>query len=82
MPSLRGLIALGEESLDWLEPIAVAIVCLFLSILDGDDNIAYTERVALKILWAVNIKFAEDFVQRIVPLGYGSLIHFFISTVC
>ena len=82
MPPLRGLIALGEESLDWLEPIAVTIVCLFLFILDGDDNIAYTERVALKNLWAVNIKFAEDFVQRIVLLGYGSLIHFFISTVC
>lgn len=82
MPPLRGLIALGEESLDWLEPIAVTIVCLFLFVLDGDDNIAYTERVALKILWAVNIKFAEDFVQRIVLLGYRSLIHFFISTVC
>ena len=82
MPSLRGLIALGEKSVDWLEPIAVAIVCLFLFILDGDNNIAYTERVAPKVRWTVNIKFAEDFVQRIVILGYGSLISFFVSAVC
>ena len=82
MPSLRGLIALGEKTLDWLEPIAVAIVCLFLFILDGDDNIAYTERVAQKVHWTVNVKFTEDFVQRIVILGYGSLIPFFVSAVC
>lgn len=65
---MLGLLPMGEEPLDRLKAVTVAIEGLLFAVLLGDNYIAHTKGMPFEIGRALYIKFAENLVQAVALL--------------